>query len=251
VLGNARSLPRTVLTLLSGVMATVVLGAAAAIVGHLRPTSPLVQQIIVAWSRAWLVPAGVRLVVDGTEHVDPGESYVVTANHLSNIDVMACFVALPVPIRYLAKRELFSVPILAQAMRAIGIIEVDRQHSGTQDVLGSVNRQSQTVIDRGHSLIIYPEGTRSRDGEINPFKKGAFTMAIAAGMPVLPVTIHGTRGIWAPTTPWIKPGTVRVAIDRPIPTSGMGRSDAGALRDQVYGQTLARLEAMRWAWDQR
>ncbi len=124
-------------------------------------------------------------------------------------------------------------------------MEVDRRHVRSTNVLEAVNLQSQAVIDRGHSLIIYPEGTRSRDGELQPFKKGAFTMAIQAGMPVLPVTIHGTRRIWEPMTPWIRSGTVRVVIDRPIPTNGMGRSDAEALRDEVQRQSLARLHELR------
>lgn len=239
------------LTLLSGGLATIVMGSAAAMIGHLRPTSPLVQRIVIAWSRAWLVPAGVRIEVEGAEHVDRKSSYVVTSNHSSNIDVMVCFLAIPVPIRYLAKKELFSVPVLAQAMRAIGIVEVDRLHTRSSNILDSVNRQSQTVIDRGHSLIIYPEGSRSRDGELKPFKKGAFTMAIQTGMPVLPVTIHGSRRIWEPMTPWIRPGTVRVVIDRPIPTTGMGRSDAEALRDRVYRQSLARIQQMRSTGFQR
>jgi 1-acyl-sn-glycerol-3-phosphate acyltransferase len=251
VLDNVRLLPRTALTLLSGGLATIVMGSAAAVIGHLRPTSPLVQRIIVAWSRAWLVPAGVRIEVEGSEHVDRKTSYVVTSNHLSNIDVMVCFLAIPVPIRYLAKKELFSVPILAQAMRAIGIVEVDRHHTQSSGILDSVNRQSQTVIERGHSLIIYPEGTRSRDGELNPFKKGAFTMAIQTGMPVLPVTIHGSHRIWTPLTPWIRSGTVRVVIDRSIPTSGMDRSDAEALRDEVYRQSAARIREMRSTGFQR
>lgn len=242
MLQTVSALPRTILTLLSGAVSTVVMGTAAAVVGHLRPTSPLVQRIVVAWSRGWLVPAGVRIDVVGAEHVDTSESYVVTANHLSNIDVMVCFTAIPVPIRFLAKQELFRVPILAQAMRAIGIVEVDRRHSRSANILESVNRQSQTVIERGHSLIIYPEGTRSRDGAPKPFKKGAFTMAIAAGMPVLPVTIIGTRRIWPPLSPWIRSGPVQVIIDEPIPTVGMDRSDADALRSTVEGIILDRLK---------
>lgn len=238
------SLPRTILTLLSGALGTLVLGTAATIVGHVRPTSPLVQRIVVAWARSWLIPAGVRLEVRGADLVDRSTSYVVTSNHLSNIDVMVCFLALPVPIRYLAKRELFRVPILAQAMRAIGIVEVDRQHSRSVSILDSVNRQSQTVIDRGHSLIIYPEGTRSRDGELKPFKKGAFTMAINAGMPVLPVTLYGTREVWRPQTPWIHRGTVIVIIDPPIATDGMDRSHADKLRDRVQQNTVRRLSEL-------
>jgi 1-acyl-sn-glycerol-3-phosphate acyltransferase len=241
---NLAAIPRTLLTLLSGVVATIVLGTAAIAVGHFRPTSPIVQRIIELWSKAWLAPAGVRLEIEGSENVDPNESYVVVANHLSNMDVMVCFTAVPVPIRYLAKKELFSVPLLAQAMRAVGMVEVDRQHRGTATI-ESVNRQSRHVIERGHSLIIYPEGTRSRSGEPQPFKKGAFTMAAAAGMPLLPLTIHGTREVWAPASPWIHPGTVRVVIDPPVPTADATKTEVAELRARMEGQIHGRYRALQ------
>jgi 1-acyl-sn-glycerol-3-phosphate acyltransferase len=175
----------------------------------------------------------VKTEVRGLEHVVRGVSYVVVANHRSNIDVMVGFAALPIPIRYLAKQELFRVPILAQAMRAIGIVEVDRQKARGAAAIESVNRQSAAVIERGHSLIIYPEGTRSRDGAPKPFKKGAFTMAAAAGMPVLPVAIAGSRHVWRPGRPWIHPGTVVVTVDPPMATSGPDALDAGDIRERA------------------
>jgi 1-acyl-sn-glycerol-3-phosphate acyltransferase len=239
-----RAIPRTFVTLLSGLIATIFCGMAAIVIGHLRPTSPWVQRLIVAWSQAWLIPAGVKLDVVGLENIDTSHSYVVTANHLSNIDVMVCFVSLPIPIRYLAKKELFRIPILAQAMRAVGIVEVDRQTHGAATIK-SVNSQSQSVIERGHSLIIYPEGTRSRDGEPKPFKKGAFTMAASASMPVLPVTLEGTREIWPPVSLRIRPGAVRVVIDPPIPTADLTKSDVEDLRRQVQTQIVGHFRELQ------
>lgn len=232
----------TALTVLSAFVATFLASAAVWAVAVVRPQSTLIQRIIVAWSRAWLVPAGVDLQVVGEEHVDPTTSYVVVANHRSNIDVMVCFAALPIPIRYLAKAELFRIPVFAQAMRAIGIVEVDRKHRRELSIIETVNRQADQVIARGHSLIIYPEGTRSRDGSPRPFKKGAFTMAVASGMPVLPVTLHGTRDVWAPHRFWIHPGRVTVVIDPPIDTSGLDRSDVEALRQRVEAQINGHLD---------
>ncbi len=234
---------RTPITWLSGLVGTVVMGIAATVVGHLRPLSPLVQRIIVGWSRSWLVPAGVSLEVRGAEHVDTSRSYVVVANHLSNMDIMVCFVALPVPIRYLAKKELFRVPLLAQAMRAIGIVEVDRQHRGAATI-NAVNRQSRMVMERGLSLIVYPEGTRTRSGETRTFKKGAFTMAVDSGLPVIPVAIHGTREVWSPGSWWIRSGPVTVVIDPPIETAGLTRSDVTDLRDRVQGIVVEHVRAI-------
>ncbi len=113
---------------------------------------------------------------------------------------MACLLAVPLPIRFLAKKELFRVPVLAQGMRMVGIIEVDREARGA--VHSEVNRQSRELIEKGRSLIIYAEGTRPRNGVMKPFKKGAFTMAISSGLPVLPLSIHGSYEAWPPGTPW-------------------------------------------------
>lgn len=239
------AVPRTVLTLLSGLVGTILASLSAWAVATVRPSSPLIQKILEAWSRTWLIPAGVDLTVIGREHIDPGTSYVVVANHRSNIDIMVCFATLPIPIRYLAKAELFRVPLLAQAMRAIGIVEVDRRHSREVSIIDSVNAQAKKVIERGHSLIIYPEGTRTRDGAPRPFKKGAFTMAVAADMPVLPVTVYGTRQVWTPTRFLIHPGPVTVLIDPPIETAGLDRSDVDALRARVQDLITANLDRMR------
>jgi 1-acyl-sn-glycerol-3-phosphate acyltransferase len=116
-------------------------------------------------------------------------------------------------------------------MRAIGIIEVDR--SARSSIHLSVNRQASQLIANRRSLIIYPEGTRPRDGVMKPFKKGAFTMAIASELPVLPLSIHGTYEAAAPGKPWFRGGPVTAIIDPPIPTDGMTPGDADALRDRV------------------
>ncbi len=231
------AIPRTVLTALAGFLATLVAAPLAWMLAHRDPKSARVDRVIRWWAGVWLWAAGCTLEVEGLERVDRTQSHVVVANHLSLLDIMTCFAALPLPIRYLAKKELFKIPILAPAMRAVGIVEVDRR--GRTAAIQSVNRQSAPVIERGHSLIIYPEGTRSRDGALHDFKKGAFTMAIAAGMPVLPVTIYGTWEAWQPHTPWVYGGrTVKVVIDEPIETSGLDRAAVSALRDQAY-ETIA------------
>jgi 1-acyl-sn-glycerol-3-phosphate acyltransferase len=236
---------RTVTTTISALVATFAASTAILLIAAVRPSSTLIQRVIVAWSRAWLTPAGVDLQVIGQEHVDPATSYVVVANHRSNIDVMVSFAALPIPIRFLAKAELFRIPVFAQAMRAIGIVEVDRKHTHHMSIIDTVNEQAEKVIARGHSLIIYPEGTRSRDGAPRPFKKGAFTMAVASGMPVLPVAIHGTRRVWAPNRIWVHPGTVTVVIDPPIDTTGIGRAEVDRLRARVQDQINGHLDRLR------
>lgn len=237
------AIPRTFITLLSGVVATIAITSIIIVIAWFKPNSPLIERLIGAWSNAWLVPAGCSLEVSGSEHIDRRVSYVVVANHLSNFDVMVCFLAIPLPIRYLAKKELFKIPLLTTAMRSIGIVEVDRQARGAN--IESVNAQAARTIAFGDSLIIYPEGTRSRSGNLQPFRKGAFTMAAAAGMPVLPVTIHGTWEMWQPGKKTIRPGVVRVVIDPPIETTGLDREGVERLRADTRELISQRFEQLR------
>lgn len=228
----AVTLVRTILTWVVGVLATIIGATVVLAVVVVNPTSPAIEKTIRWWSRMWLMASGTKLEVRGQENVDPGRSYVVVANHQSTLDIMACFQAVPLPIRYLAKKELFRIPLLAQAMRAVGIIEVDR--AARSAIHSSVNRQAKDLIAHNRSLIIYAEGTRPRDGVMKPFKKGAFTMAIASQLPVLPLSIHGSYEAAVPGKPWFRGGPVTAVIEPAIDTAGMTHADADALRDEVH-----------------
>lgn len=222
---------RTVVTWVVGVLASIVGGLSAIVLVLINPHSPAIEGVIHWWSRMWLKASGTTLTVEGREHVDPEQSYVFVANHLSTLDIMVCFLAVQVPIRYLAKKELFRIPLFAQAMRAVGIIEVDREARGA--IHNSVNTQAKNLIAHNRSLIIYAEGTRPRDGVMKPFKKGAFTMAIASQLPVVPLSIHGTYQAAVPGKPWFRGGSVMAIIDPPIPTAGLTQADADELRNRV------------------
>jgi 1-acyl-sn-glycerol-3-phosphate acyltransferase len=178
--------------------------------------------------------------VVGRENIANAGSHVVVANHESVLDIMACFLAAgPLPIRFLAKKELFKVPILAQAMRAVGIVEVDR--AARSAIQEKVNQQAAALVASGRSLIIYPEGTRSRSGELLAFKKGAFTMAIAAHIPVLPMTIEGSFEAWPAGRWFVRGGPITVYIEKPIPTEGMVKGDITRLSDEAHSVIAARL----------
>jgi 1-acyl-sn-glycerol-3-phosphate acyltransferase len=236
------SLIRTIVTLVVGASLTIILGSLVVIIARISPRSPWIERLARAWSRAWLIAAGSRLEVRGAENVDRDRVYVVVANHLSILDIMASFLAVQIPIRFLAKKELFSIPILAQAMRAIGIVEVDRRARSA--VHEKVNQQARALVESGHSLIIYPEGTRSRDGTLRNFKKGAFTMAVAGQIPILPVTIHGTYQAWPPGRSLIRGGKVTVVIDPPIPTTGAAKEDTTRLAEEARAIISKRLEEL-------
>ncbi|HEY6634435.1 MAG TPA: lysophospholipid acyltransferase family protein [Acidimicrobiia bacterium] len=223
---------RTIATWVAGVLATIIAATGALVLALINPASPKIEKVIRWWSRVWLTVSGTKLTIEGGENIDPDQSYVVVANHQSTLDIMVCFLAVPLPIRYLAKKELFRIPLLAQAMRAVGIIEVDR--TARSSIHNSVNRQAKELISHKRSLIIYAEGTRPRDGVMKRFKKGAFTMAISSQLPVLPLSVHGTYEAAAPGRPWFNGGPVVAIVDPPIPTEGMTGADADALRERVW-----------------
>ena len=222
---------RTVLTGAVGIVTTIAAVPFVIAIASVNDTSPWIERIIHWWSRAWLRAAGSPLEIQGSENIDPNQSYVVVANHLSTLDIMACFLAVPLPIRFLAKKELFRIPLLAQGMRAAGIVEVDREARGA--IHATVNRQAEELVAKGRSIIIYAEGTRPRNGAMKPFKKGAFTMAIAGQLPILPVSIHGTYEAFPPGQPIVRGGPIGVVVHPPLQTAGMSRADTTALRDQT------------------
>ncbi|MGB7859405.1 MAG: lysophospholipid acyltransferase family protein [Acidimicrobiia bacterium] len=233
---------RTVLTWVVGVSMTVICALIVLAITVFNDTARVIDEIILIWSRSWMWASGTHLTVEGREHIDPSRSYVVVANHLSTLDIMACFLATRLPIRYLAKKELFRIPILAQGMRAVGVIEVDRAARGA--IHSQVNRAAKKLIEANRSLIIYAEGTRPRDGIMRPFKKGAFTMAIASGLPVLPMSIHGTYEAAPSGRPWFHGGNVKVIIDKEIETADLTQANTGELRDEVYAIISQRVREM-------
>ena len=214
-----------------------------ALLSALRPDSPWIERIIRIWSGTGLRLAGVRLEVKGVERLAPGQAYVFVANHISVLDIFTHFYGLPVPVRFLAKKELFRIPILAQGLRAIGTVEVDRK--GGPTALDRVNAQARKAIARGHSLIVYAEGTRSRDGELQRFKSGAFVIAAATGLEVVPTTIHGTRQVMKADSLWVKGGKVTLVIDEPISSAGLDRSGIVRLGRQTREIIASRYDELR------
>jgi len=186
---------------------------------------------------------GTRMTVEGAEKLDPGAAYVVVSNHLSNLDPPLHIAKLPVSIRFLAKKELFRVPVLGRAMRAAGMIETDRQaHASAHR---AINERVAAVVAMGKSLIIYPEGHRSRNGELQPFKKGAFRIAVDNRMPVVPVAIAGTDRAWRPGDKVLHGGRARMVIHDPIPTEGLDHDDLDELRTRTQGIIAETYERLR------
>jgi 1-acyl-sn-glycerol-3-phosphate acyltransferase len=182
------------------------------------------------WAPGLLRGAGARVEVKGADELDATSAYLFAANHQSMIDVPALFVALPAPLRFVVKRELRAVPFLGWYIAAMGMVFVDR--AGRRDAVKSMRRVPE-ILRAGQSVACFPEGTRSRDGTIGPFKGGPFAMAIEAGVPVVPVALIGTGDVLPAQGFRVRPGVIRVRVGRPIATAGLARSRRGELARRV------------------
>jgi len=234
---------RTAFSMTVVALATIVLGTYVIVLAHINPRSRQITPIMRAWARTFLFVTGSRVTVEGLEGIDPTASYVFSGNHISNIEIPVMIGLLPVSVRFLAKKELFSVPILGSAMKAIYMVRTDRQAGGMAH--RAINDQVAKVVEERLSLVIYPEGTRSRTAEVMPFKKGAFKIAIDNGMAMVPVTISGSEKVWPPGSKLIYGGRVHLVVHEPIPTTGMGPADIESLRDQVRGIVEKEYERIR------
>jgi len=200
--------------------------------GMVRPASPLHGRIVKRWSRTFLRVPPVTFEVEGLEHVDPETRYVVVANHLSTFDIPLMLWVLPVEGRFLSKKELFRIPVVGRAMRRVGIISIDRQAGRSSRSV--INEGVQLAAERGYSLIVFPEGTRSRADDLLPFKKGAFRIAIDTKLPILPVIIEGTDRISRPGSKLFFRGHAQVRVLEPIETAELtNRDDLTALMRSV------------------
>jgi 1-acyl-sn-glycerol-3-phosphate acyltransferase len=234
---------RTPFTYLVGMVATGIAAVAVIITSLLVPESLLIDRMVRGWARVVLWGGGVRLNVIGAENVDPSASYVVASNHQSSFDIMAHFLALPVPIRFLAKKELFGVPLLGWALKRLHMVPVDR--SAGRTVYEEIEQNAAATIAEGKSIIVYPEGTRTRTGDLLPFRKGAFFIAVYTGLAILPTTIAGSHEAWLPRARIIRGGTITVAIGAPIPTHNLAVDDAPRLRDEARSVIESRLIELR------
>ncbi|HEX8186489.1 MAG TPA: lysophospholipid acyltransferase family protein [Blastocatellia bacterium] len=189
--------------------------------------------------RLGLAMVGVRVEVSGVERLDPGQAYIFTPNHQSLIEVPLFVTYLGRNPGYLAKKEVFKYPIFGYGIGLMGVVPVDRSNSAA--AVESARRATEN-LRRGKSYIVYPEGTRSRDGQLLPFKKGAFMMAIDAGVPVVPVTISGGTRIMPKGEAKVFPSTVRITLHNPISTRGYSKENVAELMQRARANILSALD---------
>jgi 1-acyl-sn-glycerol-3-phosphate acyltransferase len=191
-----------------------------------------VDSIYWNFARIALRVGGTTLEVHGLENIRPGQGYVLVPNHESNWDPLALLAALKgVPVRFVVKKEIADIPIFGWAVIRTGSVRVERT-GGQSDVNRIRERMAKRPLDT--SMLFYAEGTRSRDGALHPFKKGAFATAIAYQLPILPIGHAGCYRIWQPLVFGLRSGPVVVEVGRPIPAEHLSYEDRETLRDQTF-----------------
>ncbi|HVB35437.1 MAG TPA: lysophospholipid acyltransferase family protein [Patescibacteria group bacterium] len=206
-------------------------------VAWISGTAGLLYPAVAIGLRMAFATAGLRVRTEGEENI-PAGACLFLSNHTSAIDPPALFISVPKRIAFLAKQELFRIPFLGPAMRSAGFISVDR--TNREAAAESANRVV-CQLREGVSLVIYPEGTRSPDGRLLPFKRGAFLIAIRAEQPVVPVTINGAQRILPKGERWIRPGEIVIRFHPAMDISGYQAADRELLLERVRAAIAAAL----------
>ena len=217
------------------VAVTLALGLLAVPAGYLDRSRRWCRYVAPAWCRAMLAAAGVRVEVEGWDRVPRDGRCVFVANHQSNLDIVVLGSVLPHEVLWLAKRELFRIPVFGTTMRAVGYLPVDR---GRRDEARASIDAAARAVREGSPVILFPEGTRSRDGRLLPFKLGFVHLAATAGAPVVPLVLRGTAELWPKGSRVPRSGVVRVRALDPVRIEGIDtpeerRAHAEALRARM------------------
>lgn len=226
---------RTVFFLIPAIgVYTIVLGTTSILSSFVDPSGDFGHRCARAWARLILKTTGVRVSVKGLDRLDLKRSYVFVSNHQSIYDIPILFASLPVQLRIVAKASLGTFPFLGWHLRRTGHLLVDRTNPGP----GVVKKMAR-LVNGARSLIVFPEGTRSTDGSVARFKGGTFLVAIDAGLPVVPVSIEGSRHVMLKGRLMTCPGDVTITVHDPIPTRGVGRDGARDFAETVRGVVRA------------
>ncbi len=211
-------------------MATLMLGLLAFFTYPFDRKGRIVHQYARLWGKIALKVNQVRVTMEGMEKLDGKGPYIFMSNHQGYYDVFALLGHLPYQFKWFVKKELFSIPFFNWTMAAAGYISIDRK--GSRETIKAMNQAIQKIRD-GMSVAIFPEGSRSPDGSIQPFKKGGFTLAIKSQVPIVPIAINGSRDIMPKGKFTPTQGEIRILVDHPIETKSCSLRERESLMRQV------------------
>lgn len=230
---------RTLLLFFWTVLVTGFFAVVVILISFISRNGDTIHKVARIWAKCILVASGVKVTVKGLPNIDPAGSYIYMSNHLSNFDIPILMSYLPVQFRWLAKAELFRIPLFGYAMKRAGYISIDR--SDRKSAIQSLNKAAK-IIRNGVSVVIFPEGTRSQNNNIQPFKKGGFFLAIDSGVHIVPIIIHGTWSIMPKKQFLVKPGNVVLEITSPIESSDYTRETRDDLMEKIRNVIMESFE---------
>ncbi len=212
------------------VLSTITLSLVALLVALFGDREETIHRMARLWAKMYLAVTGIEARIEGLERLG-SPPYVFMVNHQSALDIYALLAGLPLSFKWIAKRQLFSIPVFGWAIRKAGYISIDRENA--REALKAIEKAAQRIRE-GTNIIIFPEGTRSADGKLLPFKKGGFTLALRAMVPVVPVGIFGSsalqpKGCFIP----LEKGIIYIEVGEPIVLEGMDRSQKTQVMDDV------------------
>jgi 1-acyl-sn-glycerol-3-phosphate acyltransferase len=223
-----------------GIAITAFMSACAVAFGFITSDENMAHRVGNIWARMLLAVANTKVNIIGAENVLIGKPQIFMANHQSDFDVLIVLAHLPGQFRWIVKKELFHIPIFGRAMQSAGYIEIDREDR--EKAMMSIDRAAMKIRE-GKSVMSFPEGTRSKDGKIKPFKHGMFYLAIKSGVPIVPISIIGAGEIMPKRSLRIKPGRITMVIDKPIDVTEYSLENRRELIDRVQNIIVRNYEA--------
>ncbi len=236
-----RSLVRAIGFIVAIILLSAFFGLSGALILLVVPSPAFARRWQKLWGKLVVAAAGVRLEIEGTDQIDPSQTYLFISNHLSNLDIPVLFVAVPQGVAFVAKKVLFYIPLFGWYLKAAGFVGINRRDlSQAKASLGL----AATAARRGRSIVIFAEGTRSSDGSLQVFKKGPFHVALGSGVPIVPVSISGSFAV-LPKGAWqIRPQPITVVFGKPIPIAPYLPDRREALSQAVREQIVSGIR--RW-----
>ena len=211
-------------------VSTTVMGVASLLSSFFDGRGVAQHKIASAWGRQLLALFGVDMRVVGAENLDPNQHYVFVSNHFSLIDTPVMFASMPRPFRILAHYELWKIPFIGWHLKRAGHLPVNREdpREAVKNIAAAAEK-----IKSGYSILLFPEGGRTRGETMRPFKPGAAYIAIQAGVRIVPMALLGTRKILAPGSTHLRPGPVELRIGKPVPTEALNRREGKKLIERI------------------
>lgn len=230
---------RSVLLVIISVAVTAFISGCAIVFALINPDENVIHKLANIWAKMLLKLLSTKVEIIGAENVLMGKPQIFMANHQSDIDILIVLAHLPGQFRWIVKKELFTIPLFGKAMRNAGYIEIDRQHH--EKAMMSIDEAARKIRE-GKSVMSFPEGTRTKDGKVRPFKQGMFHLAIKAGVPIVPISIVGAGEVMPKRSLMIKPGKVFLVIDRQIDVGNYSIGNRQELIDRVRNVIIKNCE---------